>query len=447
MLFSQKYVYTIKADSVKITNCDSAELILENHTQGVPGFLFNTGNGRTQFRHGLVSLGDGSYQIGADTLKAWVQGGNSWGTTGVFGTLDNNPVNFYTDNSQRMSLLSSGRLLLGTTTDDGNDNLQVGGNIYTGGALTNSTTLLGAPWGHPLTGGSIRLRPGTSDGEFMSFYYYGTTSQRGFFGAAADSRPFDIVDSIGISFLQTPYVSIGTETALATLSALGPIGTSKYDLILGRFNTDSTIYDVSVITPGSVTYGDFADYGSKTRFNGAVWIAGNVGIGVDVPTAQLHTTGSVRFAGLTVDSALNNVVVCDTSGNLYIRSASSLAANDFPRSSLAVNGTIKAKNLQLRPKGWADYVFDSRYRLPALSEIESYIRREHHLPGMPSAAAVQANGVDVGETQTALLKKIEEITLYSIEQDKRIKEQDQQIELLKKEMVEMKKIIMAKETN
>jgi len=38
-----QYVYTIKADSVKITNCDSAELIIENHTQGVPGFLYNTG--------------------------------------------------------------------------------------------------------------------------------------------------------------------------------------------------------------------------------------------------------------------------------------------------------------------------------------------------------------------------------------------------------------------
>src|SRR5580700_10524299 len=142
-VYSQKYVYTIKADSVKITNCDSAELILENHTQGVPGFLFNTGKGRTQFKRGLVSLGNGSYQIGADTLKAWVQGGNSWGTTGVFGTLDNNPVNFYSNNAQRMSLLASGRLLLGTTTDDGHDNLQVAGNIYLGGALTNSTTSLG----------------------------------------------------------------------------------------------------------------------------------------------------------------------------------------------------------------------------------------------------------------------------------------------------------------
>jgi hypothetical protein len=67
---SAQYVYTIKADSVKITNsCDTAELIVENHTQNVPGFLFNKGRGRTEFRKGLVKLNDSSYRIGADTLK------------------------------------------------------------------------------------------------------------------------------------------------------------------------------------------------------------------------------------------------------------------------------------------------------------------------------------------------------------------------------------------
>src|SRR5580700_1858425 len=68
-VYSQKYVYTIKADSVKITNCDSAELIIENHTQGIPGFLFNTGNGRTIFKRGIQQLNDSLYVIGMDTLK------------------------------------------------------------------------------------------------------------------------------------------------------------------------------------------------------------------------------------------------------------------------------------------------------------------------------------------------------------------------------------------
>src|SRR5882757_9581520 len=66
---SAQYVYTIRADSVKLTNCDSSELIIENHTQGVPGFLYNTGNGRTVFRKGVMKINDSLYIIGADTLK------------------------------------------------------------------------------------------------------------------------------------------------------------------------------------------------------------------------------------------------------------------------------------------------------------------------------------------------------------------------------------------
>ena len=66
---SAQYVYTIKADSVKITNsCDTAELIIENHTQTVPGFLFNKGRGRTEFRRGAVKINESAYLIGADTL-------------------------------------------------------------------------------------------------------------------------------------------------------------------------------------------------------------------------------------------------------------------------------------------------------------------------------------------------------------------------------------------
>lgn len=76
-----KYVYTIKADSVKITNCDSAELIIENHTQAVPGFLFNTGNGRTIFKRALIQVDDSTFVVGGDTLHTnrlgfWAANGN-----------------------------------------------------------------------------------------------------------------------------------------------------------------------------------------------------------------------------------------------------------------------------------------------------------------------------------------------------------------------------------
>src|SRR6187402_2851256 len=88
---SAQKVYTITADSVKITGCDSAELIIENHSQGVPGFLYNTGRGRTVFKKALVKINDTMYMIGPDTLKirtpnAWLQGGNTFAATGVLGT-------------------------------------------------------------------------------------------------------------------------------------------------------------------------------------------------------------------------------------------------------------------------------------------------------------------------------------------------------------------------
>jgi hypothetical protein len=65
-----QYVYTIKADSVKLTNsCDSTELILLNHTQGVHGFLYNPGTGRTYFQRGAIQLSSGVYVIGGDTIR------------------------------------------------------------------------------------------------------------------------------------------------------------------------------------------------------------------------------------------------------------------------------------------------------------------------------------------------------------------------------------------
>jgi hypothetical protein len=154
---------------------------------------------------------------------------------------------------------------------------------------------------------------------------------------------------------------------------------------------------------------------------------GNVGVGTKTPTAQLHTTGTVRFAGLSSNNTQTRVLVSDTSGNLYYRDASTLAADEPIRSSLAVNGPIKAQELTLTAKDWPDYVFDSSYALPALAGVKDYIRQHHHLQGLPAAGEVEQAGADVGATQEALLKKIEELTLYILNQDKEIKELKQLI--------------------
>lgn len=79
---------------------------------------------------------------------------------------------------------------------------------------------------------------------------------------------------------------------------------------------------------------------------------------------------------------------------------------------------------------WPDFVFDSAYQLPALNKVEQFIRQHKHLPEVPSANEVQKDGLELGGNQALLLKKIEELTLYLIEQNKKLEEQNKRIEKL-----------------
>ncbi|MFK7969182.1 MAG: hypothetical protein AB8F95_02390 [Bacteroidia bacterium] len=90
------------------------------------------------------------------------------------------------------------------------------------------------------------------------------------------------------------------------------------------------------------------------------------------------------------------------------------------RDRLSVDGTIASQGVRVTMKGWHDYVFEDAYVLPPLSEVESYIEEEGHLPDIPSEAEVVAEGLDLGEMQGLLLKKIEELTLYVIQLEKEV---------------------------
>jgi hypothetical protein len=93
-------------------------------------------------------------------------------------------------------------------------------------------------------------------------------------------------------------------------------------------------------------------------------------------------------------------------------------------------------------------VFAKNYHLPSLVEIHEFINNNHHLPGIPSAAEVQTNGLDVGKNQTALMQKVEELTLYMIKHDEEMKAlkkkiylQGQQILMQQKQIKHLRKSI------
>ncbi|MGN6494919.1 MAG: hypothetical protein ACTHLE_23230 [Agriterribacter sp.] len=110
---------------------------------------------------------------------------------------------------------------------------------------------------------------------------------------------------------------------------------------------------------------------------------------------------------------------------------------------LYVEKGIRTRKIRVDQDSWADIVFDTAYRLRPLSEVEQYIQHYRHLPEVPSAAEVAKDGLDLGDNQATLLKKIEELTLYIIEQDKKIIAQQNQL----KDLLTIKKdleIIKAK---
>ena len=101
---------------------------------------------------------------------------------------------------------------------------------------------------------------------------------------------------------------------------------------------------------------------------------------------------------------------------------------------------IKAKEVEVKANVWADYVFKKEYHLRSLEDVEKHIHEKGHLPNIPTAQEVLENGINVAEMNSKLLEKIEELTLYSIEQNKKLQQQSQKIEILEKQSEELREL-------
>ena len=184
--------------------------------------------------------------------------------------------------------------------------------------------------------------------------------------------------------------------------------------------------------------------------------ARNIFIGANSGLAQTNQSGS----------ALNDQLFVDNSST-----ATPLIWGDFAADQLKLNGkvgvgavvnfpttvgTASVANYKLFVTGgilteelrigllptWADYVFNKDYKLKSLNEVENFIKENGHLPNVPSAKEVAANGIEVGNMAKIQQEKIEELTLYVIEQNKVNEAQGKEIEVIKaqlKALLEAKK--------
>lgn len=161
------------------------------------------------------------------------------------------------------------------------------------------------------------------------------------------------------------------------------------------------------------------------------------------PPEQFNTQLFVnrsKIKALTVYNTATNpngdqTFVVYGSGKTHIGTGRPLATGVCPNAMLTVDGTILAKEVRVAistTTHWADYVFDKDYKLMPLNEVESYIKTNKHLPEVPSSEDVEKNGIEVTEISAILLKKIEELTLYTIELQKKVDAQQKEINTLKK---------------
>lgn len=205
----------------------------------------------------------------------------------------------------------------------------------------------------------------------------------------------------------------------------------------------------------------------------------NVGIGTSAPTARLHTdvgqdsSSCLRLERLTSSSPASGghtkFLSVDASGNVILGTASGggrigvedalwertekgllrSARNDAVAIGQAVNsapagyklfveGGILTEKVKVALKNiaeWSDYVFVPGYRLRSLADVEQYIHERGHLPGLPPAQQMVEQGNDLHKTDVKLLEKIEELTLYSIEQQKQIDELKRLVKQLKNRLL------------
>ena len=137
-----------------------------------------------------------------------------------------------------------------------------------------------------------------------------------------------------------------------------------------------------------------------------------IGASSDYPNSLGHKlfvkNGSAKIEG--------NIL---TDSNIGIGSSSFVDGTDIYR--LSVKGKIRAEEIKVY-NTWADYVFANNYKLPKLKEVESYIKANGHLQNVPSAKDIQEKGLELGEMAKIQQEKIEELTLYLIQQSKEIEE-------------------------
>ena len=346
-----------------------------------------------------------------------------------------------------------GRLGVGTTHINSRSTLHVDGAIY-GGEQYGATRFVSDV-------GYVTIGTATENSNtYMQFktdrekYVFNKPVfvETGVLGSSTDALHLTVDDSVRVA-INGGNVGIGVENPQEVLHVNGAIrgGGAHGEVTLKGDNGSITIGATDEQTMRFNT--DRSKYVFNIDGTNRMLIQsdGNVGIGLLSPIGRLHVNGGALIVGVGTSESARAANVLKFGDNSYVKIGEwqkdnmlSFSAHSYnfclgnvgigttnPQYRLDVAGKIRAKELIIETTG-ADFVFADNYKLRPLSEVKAFIEENKHLPEIKSAQEMQQNGVGVNELQTQLLQKIEELTLYLIQQEQTIQDLRQEVEQLKK---------------
>ena len=270
------------------------------------------------------------------------------------------------------------------------------GILYTGVGPANCQTKVGIGTNAPQARLDVR---GT--GYFSQNVQVGDASTGLYVGNAGSHLLGD-----GTSYIGFNAKRVGSTTGIWSTNGNGSAngGATIYGDIYGalRFST--------IPKTGGVNQVGVKDTDVKKNTRLFIHQDGSVGVGTEAPTARL-----------TVNAIADETVLSINKPSL---------SEDVFR--VTGDGVVFATRVRVRTIPFPDYVFDSSYELIPLTQLENYITKNKHLPNMPTANEVEEDGMDIGEVNRVLVEKVEELTLYMIAMDKRMKQLEEENKALRK---------------
>ena len=322
---------------------------------------------------------------------------------------------------------------LSITFIDTTQNLQVNGSIVVDSSLTVKDSVIMEDNLHVYEKLTLEkdalLRENVYVGNSLQVAGESYSNGDAFFNQRVILNNLDTLDSIAIaSFGDT--MSVLDKPSVLFVDGNGQVLKGGFPNMYAQYNPNPCFVDLQ----GNVSNPN------PTWSNGLNKIysrCARVGIYNSNPRVALDVTGNAYVAKLAIGSA--NPVQLDT----YFHLKASLSAtsestlflienNERKLMQLNNQGLLNVREVKVDLESWPDYVFEKSYKLTPLIEVEKFIKLNGHLPNVPSAKTIESEGVKLGEMNKLLMEKVEELTLYLIEQNKKLLDQNTRIESLER---------------